>query len=189
MTRALIVVDVQVDFCEGGSLPIEGGNALAARIAAWLKTDRGYDTVIATRDWHVDPGRHFADQPDYVRTWPAHAVADTPGAAFHPALADVRFDEVFSKGQYDHGYSGFDGTDSRIRPLSAYLRTFDITDVDMVGMATDYCLGSTALDAARLGWRTRVMTDLMEGVAEEGSAAKVSEMRAAGVEFIPSDDA
>jgi nicotinamidase/pyrazinamidase len=187
MSRALIVVDVQNDFCEGGALPVEGGNAVAQRIADYLRSDRDYDTVVATRDWHVEPGRHFSDNPDYIQTWPAHCVADTPGAAFHQALDDVRFDEVFSKGQYDDGYSGFDGVDSRTRPLAAYLRGLDISDVDIVGIATEHCVQATALDSARLGWRTRVLVDLVEGIAPEPIAAAHDNMREAGCTLEPSE--
>jgi nicotinamidase/pyrazinamidase len=183
MTRALIVVDVQNDFCEGGALAVEGGNAVAERIAGYLEGQHGYDTVVATRDWHVEPGRHFSESPDYVKTWPAHCVADTPGAAFHPALQDAPYDEIFSKGQYDDGYSGFDGADSRTRPLSAYLRALDVTDVDVVGIATDHCVRATALDAAHLGWRTRVLTDLAVGVAPETVERALAQLRAAGVEL------
>jgi nicotinamidase/pyrazinamidase len=187
MTRALIVVDVQNDFCEGGALAVEGGNAVAERIADYLERDHGYATVVATRDWHVDPGRHFAQEPDFVKTWPVHCRADTPGAAFHEALEGARFDEVFSKGQYDDGYSGFDGADSRTRPLSAYLRALDVSDVDVVGIATDHCVRATALDAAHLGWRTRVLTDLVEGVAPDTITKALDELREAGVALEPSE--
>ncbi len=186
MTRTLVVDDVQNDFCEGGALAVAGGNAAAARIAALLDTDHGYDTVVATRDWHVAPGRHFAEHPDFVRTWPAHCVADTPGAAFHPALAAAPFDAVFSKGQYDDGYSGFDGVDGKLRPLSAYLRALDVEAVDVAGIATDHCVRATALDAAHLGWRVRVLTDLVAGVAPDTTAAALDQMGAAGVELTTS---
>jgi nicotinamidase/pyrazinamidase len=180
MTRALIVVDVQNDFCEGGSLAVTGGNAVAERIAAYLQADHGYDRVVATRDWHVEPGRHF-------ERWPVHCVADSPGAAFHAALEGMPYDQVFSKGQYDDGYSGFDGADARIRPLSAYLRALDITDVDVVGIATDHCVRATALDAAHLGWRTRVLTDLVEGVAADSISAALDDLRGAGVTLVRSE--
>jgi nicotinamidase/pyrazinamidase len=184
--RALVVVDVQNDFCEGGALAVQGGTAVARRIAGYLAADHGYDTVVATRDWHVEPGRHFSEQPDFVKTWPAHCVADTPGAAFHPALADAPYDQVFSKGQYDDGYSGFDGTDARTRPLSAYLRALDITDVDVAGIATDHCVRATALDAVHLGWRTRVLTDLVAGVAPDTVEAARAQLSTAGVALVAS---
>ncbi len=191
MTRALVVIDVQVDFCEGGALAVAGGNAVAERIAALLASDHGYDTVAATRDWHVEPGRHFSDAPDYVRTWPAHCVAGTPGAEYHPALRDALpggpaavVDEVFSKGQYDDGYSGFDGVDSRLRPLSAYLRGLDVGEVDVVGIATDHCVRATAKDAAGLGFRTRVLLDLAAGVAPATVTRALDELRDAGVELV-----
>jgi nicotinamidase/pyrazinamidase len=191
MTRALVVIDVQVDFCEGGALAVAGGNAVAERIAALLASGHGYDTVVATRDWHIEPGRHFSDAPDYVRTWPAHCVAGTPGAEYHPALRDALpggpaavVDEVFSKGQYDDGYSGFDGVDSRLRPLSAYLRSLDVGEVDVVGTATDHCVRATAKDAAGLGFRTRVLLDLAAGVAPATVARALDELRGAGVELV-----
>ena len=184
MPRALVVVDVQNDFCEGGALAVAGGSAVAEGIAAFLRGDHGYDTVVATRDWHVQPGRHFSDQPDYVTTWPAHCVADTPGAAFHPALARAPYDAVFSKGQYDDGYSGFDGVDDRLRPLSAYLRALDVDAVDVAGIATDHCVRATALDAAGLGFRTRVLLDHAAGVAPETIARALDQLRAKGVELV-----
>jgi len=191
MTRALIVIDVQVDFCEGGALAVAGGNAVAGRIADLLRSGHVYDTVVATRDWHVEPGRHFSDTPDHVRTWPVHCVAGTPGAAYHPALRDALpdgaapvVDEVFSKGQYDDGYSGFDGVDSRLRPLSAYLRGLDVGEVDVVGIATDHCVRATARDAAGLGFRTRVLLDLAAGVAPATVDRALDELRDAGVELV-----
>lgn len=180
MVRALIVVDVQVDFCEGGALAVAGGNALAERLSTWLGADRGYEHLLATRDWHVDPGRHFSAQPDLRRSWPPHCWADSPGAQLHPALAGIAFAAVFDKGQYDDGYSGFDGTDNRVRPLSAYLRAHDVTALDVVGIATDHCVGATATDAARLGWQTRVLTDLVAGVDDAASARRMGEFQRAG---------
>lgn len=184
MTTALVVVDVQVDFCEGGALAVEGGSAVAVHVARLLDGGHGYDHVLATRDWHVEPGRHFADgEPDFVTRWPVHCVAESSGAMLHPALAGMTFDGLFSKGQYDDGYSGFDGTDARTRPLSAYLRVHDVEALDVVGIATDHCVRATALDAARLGWRTRVLTDLIAGVDEDASAAALAELANAGAEI------
>lgn len=184
-TSALVVVDVQVDFCEGGALAVARGNAVAEGVARLIAGEHGYDHVLATRDWHVEPGRHFADgEPDFATTWPRHCVAETAGAALHPALADVAFDAVFSKGQHDDGYSGFDGTDGLTRPLSAYLRAHDVEAVDVVGIATDHCVRATALDAAHLGWPTRVLDDLIAGVDEEASRAALAELTEAGAEVV-----
>src|SRR5215468_6566218 len=100
--RALLVVDVQNDFCEGGSLAVAGGAAVAAAITEYLSSpvSRKYAHIVATRDHHVDPGSHFAADPDYVDSWPPHCVAGSPGAAFHPDLDTSRFEEVFLKGEH-----------------------------------------------------------------------------------------
>ena len=187
MKRVLVVVDVQRDFCEGGALEVPGGDDVAARIAARLREPHDYDAVVATRDWHVEPGRHFSSDPDFARSWPVHCVADQPGAELHPALDDVTFDALFSKGQYDDGYSGFDGTDDRTRPLSAWLRAHDVEEVDVCGLATDHCVRATGLDAARLGWRTRVLADLAAGVDEQASTRALDELRAAGASVVDAD--
>lgn len=183
--RALVVVDVQVDFCEGGALAVEGGNAVAVEIAGRIEGGHDYGHVLATRDWHVHPGRHFAEgEPDFETRWPRHCVAETAGAALHPDLRGIAFDAVFSKGQYDDGYSGFDGTDHLTRPLTAYLRAHDVAALDVVGIATDHCVRATALDAVRLGWRTRVLAKAIAGVDQEASSAALDELRAAGCEIV-----
>src|SRR5699024_6859793 len=110
--RALIVVDVQPTFCEGGALGVEGGNAVAERIAEFVGSHRGdYDLVVTTQDWHIDPGDHFSDTPDFVDSWPPHGVAGTPEAELHPALAGLDADHGIKKGQYEAAYSGFEGKD------------------------------------------------------------------------------
>ncbi|GAA2059634.1 nicotinamidase [Catenulispora yoronensis] len=185
MTRALIVVDIQNDFCEGGSLPVSGGAAVAAGVTRLLsRPDRGgFDQVVATRDWHTDPGPpHFAADPDYVTSWPVHCVAGTQGAEFHPDFDRARVDEVFSKGAFAAAYSGFEGVDGADTPLGDWLRERGVDEVDVVGIATDHCVRATALDAVKQGFRARLLTDLAAGVAEETTAAAIAEMREAGVE-------
>lgn len=181
MSSALIVVDVQVDFCEGGALGVDGGERVAADVAALVSGDHGYDLVAATRDRHVDPGWHFAEEPDYVDTWPVHCVDGTAGADFHAAVRDLPFDAVFDKGQHDPGYSGFDGTDATTRPLSAYLRFHRVERVDVVGIATDHCVRATALDATGLGFTTTVRLGWCAGVAPETTERALAALRAAGV--------
>ncbi|WP_069811122.1 isochorismatase family protein [Streptomyces sp. TP-A0874] len=186
MHRALIVVDVQNDFCEGGSLAVAGGADVAAAITDLVgQSTAGYRHVVATRDHHVDPGDHFSEQPDYQTSWPAHCVAGTEGSGFHPnftpAIASGAIDTVFDKGAYSSGYSGFEGTDENGTALGDWLREREVTEVDVVGIATDHCVRATALDAARQGFTTRVLLDLTAAVAEETTALAVEELHAAGV--------
>jgi nicotinamidase/pyrazinamidase len=180
MTRALIVVDVQNDFCEGGSLAVAGGAAVAAGISALLAT-ADYPLVLATRDAHVDPGDHFSDHPDYVTHWPSHCVVGTTGAQFHPNFDTQRVDAVFSKGAHAAAYSGFEGHDAEGTPLADWLRGHAVDDVDVVGIATDHCVRATALDAAAAGFATTVLLDLTAGVAPDTVRRALDEMRAAGV--------
>lgn len=162
----LIVVDVQNDFCEGGSLAVAGGAAVAARISDLLEGKHPYRFVVATRDHHIDPGAHFSDHPDFVDSWPRHCVAGTPGADFHPNLAFRAFDGVFDKGEYAAAYSGFEGTDDGI-PLGDFLARLEVGRVDICGIATDYCVKATALDAAKLGYPTTVLVELTAAVAPD----------------------
>ncbi|MBL1080396.1 isochorismatase family protein [Streptomyces actinomycinicus] len=188
MRRALIVVDVQNDFCEGGSLAVAGGADVAAAVTELIgqAAGTGYRHVVATRDHHIAPGGHFADNPDYVRSWPAHCVAGTEGVGFHPnfapAVASGAVDAVFSKGEYSAAYSGFEGSDENGTPLAEWLRAREISEVDIVGIATDHCVRATALDAAREGFRTHVLLDLTAGVAAGTTERALEELRAAGVE-------
>jgi len=186
-SRAAIVVDVQNDFCEGGSLPVSGGAAVARRISAWLRArDGSYGLVVATRDWHVDPGAHFSTAPDFVDTWPVHCVAGSTGAELHPALDRAVLDIVVSKGERAAAYSGFEAESDDGRPLLALLTERGIDSVDVVGIATDHCVRATALDGVRFGLAVRVLIPLCAGVAPDTTAAAVAEMRAAGVEVIES---
>ncbi len=188
MSRALIVVDVQNDFCEGGSLPVAGGADVAFSIAAVLRRlqdadpeEREYDHVVATRDHHVEPGEHFSANPDYVNSWPPHCVIGTVGAAFHPNLDPQPFDAVFDKGAYAAAYSGFEGKSHDDVPLADWLRQHSVTSVDIVGIATDHCVRATALDAVAAGFATRVLLPMTAGVARPTTESAVREMRNAGV--------
>lgn len=191
MARALIVVDVQNDFCEGGSLPVAGGAQIAHDIAELLRARSQalpgasrYDRVVATKDHHVDPGHHFGNPPDFVDTWPAHCVVGTDGEAFHPNLDPEPFDQIFRKGEHQAAYSGFEGTTPDGIALGAWLREKGITEVDVCGLATDYCVRATALDAQREGFGTRVLTALSAGVAPETTERALAEMTAAGVTVV-----
>jgi nicotinamidase/pyrazinamidase len=181
--RALLIVDVQNDFCEGGSLEVVGGQSVAHAITEFLATPRGYDHIVATKDFHIDPGDHFSEDPDFSASWPRHCVAGTHGADFHSELDDSKVEAVFTKGRFEAAYSGFEGTDESGTPLVDWLRRRDVDEVDIVGIATDYCVVATATDAAAAGFTTRVLLDLTAGVAEETSRRAVTTMRAAGVEI------
>jgi nicotinamidase/pyrazinamidase len=178
--RALIVVDVQNDFCEGGSLPVTGGAAVAAAISQHLRSAE-YDHVVATRDHHVDPGDHFSDNPDFVNSWPPHCRRGTPGASFHPDLDVARIEAVFDKGHRAAAYSGFEGSEPGGAGLIDWLRAHNVDTVEVVGIATDHCVRATALDAARAGFATTVRLDLCAGVAPETTEKALEQMRAAGV--------
>jgi len=180
----LIIVDVQNDFCAGGSMAVAGGAAVAFAINDYLATEPGYAHVVATQDFHVDPGDHFSDHPDFSSSWPPHCVAGSPGARFHPALDTSRIEAVFRKGAYDAGYSGFDGVDQNGTPLLEWLRRRGVDEVDVVGIATDYCVRRTAEDAARAGLTTRVLVDLTAAVAADSAAEALAEMKTAGVQLV-----
>ncbi|KZM36537.1 isochorismatase family protein [Oerskovia enterophila] len=190
--RALIVVDVQPTFCEGGELAVEGGNAVAQAIAVFAAERRAdYDLVVTTQDWHVDPGHHFATAPavpDFVDTWPPHGLAGTPNAELHPALADLAPDASVKKGEYQAAYSGFEGVDGEGRTLEQLLRDAGVSSTDVVGIAESHCVRATALDAHALGLATRVLTDLTVPVSEDLGAAARVELAAAGVELARSTE-
>ncbi|MGY4099800.1 nicotinamidase [Nocardia sp. R16R-3T] len=182
MNRALIIVDVQNDFCEGGSLAVTGGSTVARRISGYLNSAR-YSAVVATRDYHIDPGGHFSEHPDYVDTWPPHCRVGTSGADFHPALNTEQIQEIFSKGQYCAAYSGFEGATEDGTSLADWLRERAIDELDIVGIATDHCVRATALDARIEGFDTRVLLDFTAGVAPDTTTTALDRMRAAGVDI------
>ena len=181
--RALIIVDVQNDFCEGGSLAVTGGSEVARGITEYLAAPNNYAHVVATKDHHIDPGEHFSDDPDYSVSWPRHCVVGTSGADFHPNLDTGPLEAVFMKGKYSAAYSGFEGADETDTALVDWLRQRGVDEVDVVGIATDYCVRATAAHAAEAGFSTRVLLDLTAGVAPESTAEAIEELRAAGVEI------
>ncbi|MGO1165859.1 MAG: isochorismatase family protein [Janibacter sp.] len=201
MARALVLVDIQNDFCEGGSMGVAGGGAVAARADERVRADRSghglahrvYESIVATADWHHDPGEHWATdtEPNFSTTWPVHCAAGTPGADFHEALVPAldHVDEVFRKGMTDAAYSGFEGVaagDGRTG-LTTWLRQRGVTDLDVGGIATDHCVRATVLDALREGFAVRLLTDTIAGVAPESTDAALAEMTAAGAELAASE--
>jgi nicotinamidase/pyrazinamidase len=196
MKRALLVVDVQNDFCEGGSLPIAGGAEVASDIAALLRRWSSgrpdapdYAHVVATKDHHIDPGDHWHAEPDFVDSWPVHCKVGTDGEAFHPNLDPQPFDAIFLKGEHAAAYSGFEGKEigGEERSLADWLRAHEVEAIDVCGIATDYCVLKTALDGVREGFDTSVLEDLCAAVTSESGDAALSEMESAGITIVSAD--
>jgi nicotinamidase/pyrazinamidase len=187
MSCALVIVDVQNDFCEGGSLAVTGGAEVARRISEHVVSHHAeYAAIVATADWHDDPGAHFSDSPDFVDSWPAHCRVGSDGALFHPA-AEPAFEHVeaiFRKGHHSAAYSGFEGhtvqADTMVG-LAEWLRDRAIEEVHVVGIATDYCVRATALDSADEGFETTVLLDLTAGVSPESTSRALGELAEAQV--------
>ena len=193
MTRALVVVDVQNDFCPGGALGVAGGDEVAAAVSQLLaRGGIAFDHVVATQDFHVDPGAHFSDAPDFVDSWPPHCRAGSYGALLHDRLDTRRVEAVFRKGQYAAAYSGFEGGTSVVTAeggelvtgLADWLRARDVEEVHVVGIATDHCVRATALDAVAAGFRTTVLLGLTAGISAATVESALEEMREAGVTLI-----
>lgn len=189
MSRALLIVDVQNDFTEGGALAVAGGDAAASGISDLLAAQAGdYAVIIASRDWHdadSDNGGHFSTAPDYTDSWPVHCVADTEGAAYDPLLVTDAITHHVRKGQGSPAYSMFEGTAEDGGTVGEILSAHGVTDADVVGIATDHCVRASALDAIARGVRVRVLTDLVAGVGAESSEAALAELAHAGAELVP----
>jgi nicotinamidase/pyrazinamidase len=208
MSRALIIVDVQNDFCEGGSLAVDGGAAVAGAISEYVDAHHGeFDHVVATQDWHIDPGSHFSETPDFKHSWPRHCVAGTRGAELHPDLDTEYIDAYFRKGQFAAAYSGFEGllapedavptgerqaaglagpadglgSEEDAIGLDDWLQSHDVEDVVVVGIATDYCVKATSLDAVQAGYGVTVVRSLTAGIADDLEDV-VAEMELGGVD-------
>jgi nicotinamidase/pyrazinamidase len=181
--RALIIVDVQNDFCEGGSLGVAGGSAVVREINEHVATHSDYAHVVASKDYHIDPGEHFSEHPDYRVSWPRHCEVGTSGVEFHPEFDDSAVEAVFMKGHYSAAYSAFEAVDDAGTPLPDWLRQRGVDEIDIAGLATDYCVLATATDAVNAGFATRVLADLTAGVAPESTAKALEDLRAAGVEI------
>lgn len=189
MTRALLIVDVQNDFCPGGSLATDRGDEAAAKIAQLLDDSAAdYSHILATQDWHIDPGSHFSAEPDYIDTWPVHCVADSQGSAMRAPLDSAPYAstiaEYFRKGEYSAAYSGFEGHGHDGTALADYLRANDIDSIDVVGIATDHCVRATVLDGLKEGFAVRVLSHACSPVDEARGEAALDEMSAAGAEIV-----
>ncbi|WP_261166006.1 isochorismatase family protein [Microbacterium sp. Marseille-Q6965] len=189
MSRALLIVDVQNDFTEGGALGVAGGDAVAEGITRLLAERAGeYALIVASRDWHdpdSDNGGHIAETPDFVDTWPVHCVAGTAGADYDPLLDTGAVTHHVKKGQGKPAYSMFEGVTDEGATVGDLLTENGIVEVDVVGIATDHCVRASALDAISHGQRVRILTDLVAGVAPEPSEAALAEIVHAGGELSP----
>jgi len=191
MTRALLVIDVQNDFCEGGALAVAGGAQVASKISQYLETAK-YDLVIASRDWHNagdSNSGHFAEagsEPNYKTTWPVHCVADTEGANYHPNLSTSNIDVDIYKGQGQNGYSIFEGVTKSGQSFSDVLASHSIQEVDLVGIATDHCVLASATDAKKHGLKVRVISSLTAGVYAETTESAIDRMVDDGIEVLAS---
>jgi len=192
MSRALLIVDVQNDFTEGGALAVAGGDAVATAVTTFLAAHAAdYQVIIASRDWHDadgDNGGHFAETPDFVDSWPVHCVADTDGAAYDPLLVTTSVTHHVRKGQGRPAYSMFEGETEAGETVGAILTAAGVLSADVVGIATDHCVRASALDAIAHGVRVRILTDLVAGVAQEPSEAALAELVHAGAELVESVD-
>jgi len=190
MSKALFIVDVQNDFTEGGALGVDGGDAVAERITRFLQAHASdYAVIIASRDWHDgdnDNGGHFSSEPDFVDSWPPHCVSGTPGAEYDPGLDTTAITHHVKKGQGKPAYSAFEGSTDDGITVAHLLEEFSVTEADVTGLATDYCVRATALDAIDHGRRVRLFTDLIAGVAEASSEAALAELAHAGAELAES---
>ncbi|ORB87153.1 nicotinamidase [Mycobacterium kansasii] len=184
--RALIIVDLQTDFCDGGSVPVPGADRLVHAINGYLAGRPDYEHVVATKDFHIDPGGHFSEHPDYSSSWPAHCRAGSRGSDFHPELDTGHLGAVFHKGAYGAAYSGAEGVDEHGVTLPEWLRQRGVDEVDVVGVATDHCVRHTAADLARAGFTTRVLLDLTAGASPDTTNEALSQLHTAGIELVRS---
>ncbi|MDU0479782.1 isochorismatase family protein [Staphylococcus chromogenes] len=184
---ALVIVDTQNDFCPGGALPAPNANEAAMKIANLVRSNHSYDYVVATKDWHIDPGKHFSETPDFEKSWPVHCKAFTLGAEFHPvlelALFDHPLDAEFPKGQYTPVYSGFEGA-YQGELLESWLKSRGVGTIDVVGIATDYVVRETVLDGLKLGFKVNVLTEMIAAIHADRGERALAEMAAAGATLV-----
>lgn len=178
MTKALIIVDVQNDFVFG-SLATDPQEKAVRKMSQYVSEHgHDYDLIVTTQDWHIDPGTHFSDEPDFVSSWPVHCQAETAGARIHPLMEEAlnRFSFVqIRKGEYFDAYSGFQGKDLNGTPLAEVLENHYICEIDVIGIATDYCVKETALDGVDNGFTTTVLREYVQGVNPEKSQELLDE--------------
>jgi nicotinamidase/pyrazinamidase len=190
--RALLIVDVQNDFCEGGSLAVAGGAEVARKISEFLASNSSsYDLIVASRDWHDSASSnegHFAvdgAEPDFVSSWPPHCVANTFGAEYHPNLDQSFIGVHVRKGMGHASYSAFEGLSAEGQTLEQVLSAAGITQIDVVGIATDYCVLASSLDAAGAGLEVTVLLEMCAGISETSTRDAVVALEQAGCAVLP----
>lgn len=177
---ALVIVDVQNDFCEGGALPVSGGNAVAEAIADFVETSgHNYNLILFTADWHTSPpssnGAPVPDSPDFIDPWPAHCIKNTRGAAFHDAIGRIPKyrEDIFRKSQEHANYSGLHGINSNGDTLAEVLKFSEIKHVDIVGIAGEFCIKYTALDCVAEGFVVSVLPRMVASIGGAATTAAV----------------
>lgn len=188
MKTALLLVDVQNDFCPGGPLETSRGDEVASKIAQFLASEdnrtRTYEHVLASQDWHIDPGEHFSDTPNFTDSWPPHCIADTYGAQIRGPIDTSKIDVFFRKGEYTSAYSSFEGKTESGTLLGDWLREHEIIELDVCGIATDHCVRATVLDALKQGFKVRVLRSMVAPVDDAIGARALQEMLDAGAEIV-----
>lgn len=189
----LVVVDVQNDFVEGGSLAVKGGLAVAENVLGI--SDIGPDSIVYTKDWHIDPGTHFSETPDFIDSWPRHCVAETKGAEFAMPFKATDPERIFLKGQYKASYSGAEGHNIDGVGLVEWLKEHKFENVEVLGIAFDYCVKQTAVDLAKAGFNVIVSRpsknaaeSYTASVHPENDEQTIADLTAAGVAVIDFDD-
>src|SRR3977135_4035484 len=185
MRNALLIVDLQNDFVEGGNLPVPGGTQVVAHIARHVRHFRRRSRfVVATRDLHEDPADHFSDHPDYVNTWPKHGLRGTPGAVLCTPISNLVREKIIQavvdKGRHTAAYSAFEAQDPRGHMLVDVLREQRVDPIDICGFITEYCVRASALDARKYDFQVRILVNLCCAASPEAGLRAFGEMKAAG---------
>jgi nicotinamidase/pyrazinamidase len=189
MRNALLVVDLQNDFVEGGALPVPGGTQVVAHVARHVRHFRSeYTFVVATRDLHEDPPDHFSEKPDYINTWPPHGVKGTTGAVLCTPISNLVREKIIQvvvdKGRHAAAVSAFEAVDPRGHLLVDVLREQRIDHIDICGLITEYCIRASALDARKHEFQVRILVNLCGAASPEAAQRAFEDMKAAGCQLM-----
>jgi nicotinamidase/pyrazinamidase len=189
MRNGLLVIDLQNDFLEGGSVPVPGGTQIAAQVARHIRHFRSeYSFVVATRDVHEDPPDHFADKPDYINTWPKHGLVGTQGATLCTPIFNLVREKiiqvVLDKGRHAGAVSAFEAQDLRGHLLVDVLREQRVDHIDVCGLITEYCVRASALDARKHEFQVRVLVNLCGAASPDNALRAYEDMKTAGCQLM-----